>query len=452
MNNKILFISANTFKVPYPVYPLGVSYVNTYVKENLPGFQTRILDMNLITHEELAKEIKDFDPGMIGVSLRNADNVDSTVVRSFISGYLKIMETIRSSSKAKVIIGGSAFSVFPELIFRELKPDFAIVGEGEKSLVELINRLQDKKETNDIEGLVYYDDDKIVINPRENYFSELEVEFEDTLIDYYWQHSGMLNIQTKRGCPFHCIYCTYPLIEGSRVRTLNPEKTVDSLKQLSEKKNIDYVFFTDSVFNISNEFNIRLAKRMIDNKVNIKWGAYFTLKNLDKELLCLLKESGLTHIEFGTEALSNTTLKTYRKEFSVDDILRISGWCNELSINHAHFLILGGYGETEQSLNETFYNSGKIENSVFFPFVGMRIYPRTSLQKLAIEEGVISADDDLLLPKYYISPDMPDLSKLKEMAAKTGKRWVFPDEDMSGPLEKMRKKNKKGPLWEYLIR
>ena len=451
MNKKILFISANTFKVPYPVYPLGVSYVNTFVRESLPDYQTRVLDMNLSSLEELAQEIHSFKPDLVGVSLRNVDNVDSTDTKSFIAGYIKIIESIRSNSVARIIIGGSAFSVFPDLIFKKLKPDFGIVGEGEKSLVELIKCLQDKRDTRAIEGLVYNDGADTVINPRKDYFSELDLEFEDSLIDFYWQHSGMLNIQTKRGCPFRCIYCTYPLIEGRTVRTLDPEKTVDSLKRLSEKKDIDYVFFTDSVFNISNEFNVRFAERMIESEVNIKWGAYFTLKNLSKELLQLLKRSGLTHIEFGTEALSNITLKSYRKEFSVDDIFRISSWCDELDIYYAHFLILGGYGETEESLAETFENSMKIKNSVFFPFVGMRIYPGTELQKVAIEENVISADDDLLVPKYYISSNA-DLSALKEMAKKTGKRWVFPDEDLSGPLEKMRKKNKKGPLWEYLIR
>lgn len=451
MNKKILFISANTFKVPYPVYPLGVSYICTYLREKLPDYQTRILDMNLSSPEELAKEINSFMPDLIGISLRNIDNVDSTDSKSFFSGYIEIINTIRSNSEAKVVIGGSAFSVFPELIFQKLDPDFAVVGEGEKSLVELINCLQEKRDTKAIDGLVYKNGEKVIVNKRKNYFSQPDLEFEDSLLDYYWQHSGMLNIQTKRGCPFRCIYCTYPLIEGSIVRTLDPEKTVDSLKHLSDEKNIDYVFFTDSVFNISNEFNIQFAERMIRNNVNIKWGAYFTLKNLNKDLLQLYKRSGLTHIEFGTEALSDITLKSYRKEFGVEDVLRISGWCNELDIYYAHFLILGGYGETEQSLSETFENSKKIENSVFFPFVGMRIYPGTALQEIAIKEGVISGNDDLLIPKYYISKNV-DLAKLKEMAKKTDKRWVFPDEDLSLPLEKMRKKNKKGPLWEYLIR
>ncbi len=85
------------------------------------------------------------------------------------------------------------------------------------------------------------------------------------------------------------------------------------------------------------------------------------------------------HIEFGTDSLSDTTLKNYGKPFTVADILEASKICNRLKIHCAHFLILGGYGETEDTLNETFENSKKIERTVFFPFVGMRIYPGTKL-------------------------------------------------------------------------
>ena len=80
----------------------------------------------------------------------------------------------------------------------------------------------------------------------------------------------------------------------------------------------------------------------------------------------------------------------------------------------------------------------------------MRIYPGTRLQKHAIAEGVISANDDLLKPKYYISANF-EPGNLKEQAKATNKTWVFPDEDLSVGIKYMRRKNMKGPLWEHLI-
>jgi hypothetical protein len=93
----------------------------------------------------------------------------------------------------------------------------------------------------------------------------------------------------------------------------------------------------------------------------------------------------------------------------------------------------------------------KMENTVYFPFIGMRIYPNTRLYDIALEENKIEASNDLLAPVYYIS-DKIDISKLKEDAVKTKKRWIFPDDELSDIMSKMRDKNKKGPLWEYLIR
>jgi hypothetical protein len=92
-----------------------------------------------------------------------------------------------------------------------------------------------------------------------------------------------------------------------------------------------------------------------------------------------------------------------------------------------------------------------MENTVYFPFIGMRIYPGTRLYKIALEENKIEPSNDLLPPAYYIS-DKIDIGTLKEDAFKTKKRWIFPDDELSGIMSKMRDKNKKGPLWEYLIR
>ncbi|MCK4407570.1 MAG: radical SAM protein [Bacteroidales bacterium] len=448
---KILLISANQFTIPYPVYPIGLSYISSYLKSRLPGYDIRIFDLVLNNIDELIEYLKDFNPGFIGVSLRNIDDVNIYNKESFINNYKNIIEKIKKNTKSKIIIGGSGFSIFPETLFEYLKPDFGIFGEGEESFYKLICSFDNNSDFRNIEGLVYVENNNIVLNKRTNYFKNPDFCFEENLIDYYWKYSGMLNIQSKRGCPYNCVYCTYPLIEGSKVRLLNTDKIIEALSDIYFKKGIDYIFFTDSVFNLNNDFNFELAEKIIKNKIKIKWGAYFSLHNLDEKLLILLKKAGLTHIEFGTESLCNTTLKSYRKPFTVSDIIEKSELCNKLSIDFAHFLILGGYGETEDTLNETFENSKKINRTVFFPFTGMRIYPGTKLHEIAIKEKIISKNDNLLEPKYYISYKI-DISTLKDKALKTGKRWVFPDEDMSKVMNKMRLKNKKGPLWEYLIK
>ena len=86
---------------------------------------------------------------------------------------------------------------------------------------------------------------------------------------------------------------------------------------------------------------------------------------------------------------------------------------------------------------------------MFFPFIGMRIYPGTRLAKIALAESVIDPADDLLEPVYYIAQGI-DYTTLKARSEKTGKRWVYPDEDVTKVMQRMRSRNRKGSLWHHL--
>lgn len=446
---RFLIVSANRFANPYPVYPIGISYICSYLAERLPNFEIRIFDFNLNSKEEFVQVLKSFRPHYTGISLRNIDDVNSWNQECFVGDYKEIVDLLKKSTTSTIIIGGSAFSIYPRELFKLYEPDYGIQGEGEESLFRLLTSLDAKTPYADIPGLVYRVNGEVILNGRTEFLKDLTLSFESSLIGYYWKMSGMMNVQTKRGCPYHCIYCTYPLIEGKKVRTLDPGRIIDTLSDLYFNKHIDYVFFTDSVFNLNTSFNTELARQMIRAKLKIRWGAYFSPCNLEEEELRLYKQAGLTHIEFGTESLSDTTLECYGKHFRVDEVVRVSDMCKKAGIYYAHFLILGGYGETEHSLDEGFKNSKRISDTVYFPYIGMRIYPGTRLQKLAIKEGCISNKEDLLEPVYYIAPGIR-YDKLKEKAEKTGKRWVFPDEDMEIFVNRMRARNRKGSLWHYL--
>jgi radical SAM superfamily enzyme YgiQ (UPF0313 family) len=450
-SKKLILVSANRHTEPYPVYPLGISYLSSYLAREMPDLEIHIFDFMTGSYEDYKRLLKKVRPDFTGISFRNIDDVNIYKKESFINHYKQIISHTRENSEAVIIIGGTGFSIYPRLLFETLDPDFGIYGEGEISLLQLITALRRGEDYTLIEGLVYKKEGTIIANKRSSYFKTPVLSFDDSLTDYYWQNSGMLNIQTRRGCPYNCIYCTYPLIEGHKVRTLDPDQIVKTLSDLYLKKKIDYVFFTDSIFNISNEFNYELAGKILSADLKIRWGGYFNFANIDRRLLETMKQAGLKHIEFGTDSISDPILKKYQKPFTVTDILKVSDLCTELDIDFAHFLILGGYGETEETLNETFENSKKITRSVFFPFIGMRIYPGTMLHEIAIREKIVKADDPILEPVYYVSKDI-DLDSLKTKAKETGKAWIFPDDDLGDVMNRMRQRNKKGPLWEYLVK
>ena len=306
---KLLFVSANRYANPYPVYPLGISYLFTYLSERLPHYQIRIFDFNLNTTETFREFLQDFQPDYIGLSLRNVDDVNFYSQESFINGYKMIVDIVRETTKSPLIIGGSAFSIYPRDLFAFFNPDYGIHGEGEESLYNFLLSLDLDKPDLTIDGLVYRDGGEIRVNGRNHFIKTPDLDFDTGLLEFYWDKAGMVNVQTKRGCPYNCIYCTYPLIEGHNVRTLDPDKIVHTLRELYEKHRIDYVFFTDSVFNISNNFNIELANKMIASELPMRWGAYFSPHNLSLENLKLFAKADNTSLNIGASTFADGVIQ-----------------------------------------------------------------------------------------------------------------------------------------------
>jgi radical SAM superfamily enzyme YgiQ (UPF0313 family) len=448
---KIALVSANTYQVPYPVYPLGVSYLASYLQIHFPHCDIRLFDFNLGNEAQFAEflHLDEFD--YVGISLRTIDDTNIFDKNSFLAGYKNIMRLARTHSRAVIIIGGPGFSIFPESVFAELAPDYGLKGEGEESFRQLLLALDSgSQDVCSIEGLVYRNAEGVVkMNEHRCYIASPVLHVDSRWAEFYWEKSGMLNIQTKRGCPYHCIYCSYPIIDGRKIRTLDAKTVVRNIEELYREKGINYLFFTDSIFNIHNEYDEELARRLIESEVKISWGAYFSPNNLSYDRLKLYQASGLTHIEFGTDSFSDAQLKNYNKNFRFADIRKQSLNCDELGIYYAHFLILGGYGETEDSLNETFARSKELGRTVIFPYVGMRIYPETKLCDIALQEGLIKSRNELINPVYYVSPHI-NIHTLEERAKATGQKWIFPGNDSSEMISRFRAKKRKGPLWEYL--
>ncbi len=447
MKKHIVLVSANRHKEPYPVYPLATAYLKSYIEEHLPSFHIDIVDMNMTTNQELGIYLKDTKSEYVCVSIRNVDGANSLDRRSFFSDYKAIIQEIKLNSDAPVIIGGAGFSIFPDQFVRELDADYGISGEGEYALCELISRLENNKPTDDIPRLHY---NGISNQCQCNYIASPQAKYEPHLVDFYYKHSGMMNIQTKRGCPYNCIYCTYPLIDGRRVRTMDVDRLVDTIAKAKRDFGVKYWFFTDSVFNIKNDYNKELCEKLAKADLGISWGAYFSPSNITDEDMKLYRASGLTHIEFGSESFCDETLSAYSKNFTFQDVYHTSELALKHNVYYSHFLILAGWGETEEHLDITLENSKKLNHTVIFPYVGMRIYPNTILYEKALKEGVISPDSDLVMPHYYLREDF-NLEKTKAQAEATGKAWIFPDAPQSDMIEMLKvKRNKKGPLWEYL--
>ena len=444
----ILLISPNTHTTPYPVYPIGLDYVAGALQKN---HTVKIVDLNATPSDNLASVITRFQPQVIGLSLRNVDNTEIGNPLFFIQQHKELVRLLRSLSDALIVCGGAGFTILAREIFDAVQPDYGIVGEGER-FEELIEALEKQEEPADISGLISRSQ---TVAPLPWQGEQMRAVGGGKHTRFYLEHGGMLNLQSKRGCAFNCIYCPYPHIEGKKHRRIAPDVVAKTAKELQEL-GAKYFFITDSAFNSDINHSLQVAQAFRDEKVTIPWGGFFAPLNLPEDYFSTLKACGLSHIEFGTESLADSMLKNYQKPFRAHDVFTAHQQALDAAVHTSHYFLLGGPGETPETLEQTLDGVEKLEKTVSFFFTGMRIYPHTKLYTMALEEGKISEETDLLHPFYYESDAITPAEIEARVTNRAGKRinWIVGSggESAAETVEKMHARGFSGPLWEYLIR
>jgi radical SAM superfamily enzyme YgiQ (UPF0313 family) len=448
---KVLLVSANTLREPYPVYPLGLDYVAGAIAQN---HQVQIVDMNSLGgYDSLAAVIKEFSPDVIGLSLRNIDNTDTTDPLGFIGQYRTIVDVIRKHSDARLILGGSGFTIFPTETMQALDADYGIIGEGER-LALLLNAIESRKDAGMLPGVVTLGTHKSLPQPWEGKTIR-RINPNPASLQFYLQNGGMLNLQTKRGCHFKCVYCTYPHIEGQHLRLMDPAETAAAALKL-QASGAKYFFITDSVFNADSSHSLAVARAFKKNGVSIPWGAFFAPLTQPEDYFRILADAGLTHVEFGTDSLSNSVLASYRKPFRDQQIFKIHQAASNAGLYVAHYFLLGGPGENPQTLKETLSGIESLEKSALFFFCGMRIYPGTELYDIAVDQGQIEKGVSILEPVFYRSPLIDSDEIVRQVRQAAGKRinWVIGagGQDTAKIITRLYQHGHCGPMWEYLIR
>ncbi len=452
MPSRILLISANRCTAPDPVFPLGLAHLNAALRK--AGHSCLWLD-SLAGTTHLEETLENYRPDFIGVSLRNVDDVLIRRRETFFNDAVTLGERIRQKTRSPLIAGGSGFSVFPRQLLALTGADFGVCGEGEQSLISLIATLERGGDASGIPGVVFRENGKVVVNtPSPGPFAG-EVDTEDrpaAIAAPYLEASGTLNLQTQRGCGFRCCYCTYPLIEGKRHRRRQPETVAAELEQL-QRLGARHVFVVDSIFNSSPNHVTEICEAILRRKVKMPWGCFLRPQGLTPELMRLMARAGLTHVEFGSDSFCDEVLEAYQKDFAFDDILYSNELARRENVEACHFLICGGPGETQATLEQSFRNSRRLNGTVIMAVVGMRIYPGTHLFERAVAEGRIGRDADLLQPAYYLAPGLDEtvvFAQLQEFA-RLSPNWIVGDPSPAyrNLVGRLRQRGVVGPLWSY---
>ena len=384
------------------IFPLGLCYIASQLK----GHNVKVFDPNVSQSPfiELEEEMKAFKPHVVGISLRN---IDTTQKRDIFYYYKTLEPTVqlvkRIDPGVKVMIGGAGFSMFARKIMERIPElDLGIYLEGDESVPELLTKLNTPE---DVRGVFVRKDDKVIFTGPRPFpdIEKLDIPRRDFVDAGRYDDPVYTNIgiQTKRGCPLKCAYCSYPFLNGCRMRVIPVKQSVDEIEYLVNGFNIRRFMFTDSIFNLPEGHAEEICKEIIKRGIHVEWSAWFDIKRFSKELLTLAIKAGCKNLSFSPDAASNNSLDALGKEISEQDISRVIGMLRKAKDVRVEFhFFCTPPGQNFSGFLKTLLLFLKV--SLIFMGRGVvnlgwiRIEPETRIYEMAIDDGIISEETELL--------------------------------------------------------
>lgn len=375
--------------------PLGLAYIASVLERE--GFGVEIQDMNIM-HGEIAdflKKVKEIQPKIVGIS--------------FMTPQVKIAGQIAEGVKAVapsawVVVGGPHVSAVPQEVLQQRPIDFAVIGEGEMTMLDLARvLLRTGGDFDDIHGLAFRRDGEVVLTTPRPPIMDL-----DSLPFPAWHllpvdkysvrgYGGDLSkptfaILSSRGCPYQCIFCDSHTVFGRKFRGRSAENILSEIIYLRDKYGATQFDMVDDTITINKERLARLCQMVIERGLNIQWMANARVNAVDYDLLRLMRDAGCVRIDFGVESGDPGVLKTIKKGITIDQARRAHRWTKKLGIRTSSFFMVGNPGESWSSVKQTLQLAKELKSD--FPSVGIATpYPGAELYHMAKTRGWILIDD-----------------------------------------------------------
>lgn len=442
---RVLLINANRFKQPWPVIPYGLCCVATVLKKQ--GYDVDVLDLCFSNNpkKDIQKSIKKHSPQCVGVSIRNIDNAAAYQTHFLLDDTKKnVMDPLKLLYHGPIVIGGPAVGIAGAEMLDFFGIHYAIRGDGENAMIEFVRRIQQGVSPFGMNGLIYRDGNRIIESLQTDSVEDLNtlplVRVQDYIdLKKYRRYDSPIQIQTKRGCPLTCAYCTYNRIEGHHYRLKNPEIIANEIEAIFLETGMDKFEFTDSTFNLPLSHAKATLRAIEKKKLPLRLRTMgLNPGQVDEELVQLLKATGFMDVDVGMEAGSDVTLAGLKKNYRKSDIEKTGKLLQAYKIPATWYLLLGAPGESKSTLRETFETVDRVSGSwdLINISIGIRVYKGAPLAQEVERNTPHFVSDHFLHPVYY-RPEALSIEDIKILTcarALERPNYFMYDEDEKTPL------------------
>jgi radical SAM superfamily enzyme YgiQ (UPF0313 family) len=401
---RVLLISANSERINMTALPLGLGLVAAATRR--AGHDVAFLDLLAAPEplEAVDRAIAAHGPAVIGVSVRNVDDQCREGPRFYLDQARAVVERCRASSPAPVVVGGAGYSIFPTEALRFLGADFGVAGDGEVAFPALLRRISRGEAPADLAGVYAPGREPAVGRSLPDDLDALPV-WDQTLASAPADPELWVPIQSRRGCPNDCAYCSTARIQGRRIRFRSPRLVADAIRGVASVGFRSF-FFVDNTFNIPQAYALELCQELAALRPRVRWRCIVYPHRLSEELAAAMAAAGCAQVSLGFESGCERILRAMNKRFTPDDVRRTAELLAAQGIGVLGFLLLGMPGETPDSVEQSLEFARSLPLQDLRITVGIRIYPGTALARTAVAEGVIASEAELLRPRFYLAPGL----------------------------------------------
>jgi anaerobic magnesium-protoporphyrin IX monomethyl ester cyclase len=403
----VVLVYANTYPMMAPP-PVGLSLLVKPLER--AGHTVRVVDLMKVKDPDavLSAGLAEAHPDIVGFSMRNLDTQVASDPHSFVPDYVRWVGI--ASKAAPTIIGGSAVMSAPEALLERTGATYAMVGQGDQALPVFLGELA-AGATRDFTapGLIWRQDGGLRRNPGvfSGYGHDGSINWD--VIDHRRYRASFNNccVITKTGCAHRCVFCDAAASFGPAFVPRAPEAIVEDLRRDAVERGfhrLDY-FFIDALFNEPLDWAKRVLEALVRFEHRIQFYAVIEpTASLDAELAALLRRAGCAMTTALVGSWDDDVLARSRRPFDVAEGRAALAHLERAGVPYMLYYMLGGPGETRESVVRTVDHHRRIRPIFTYASAGMRVLPRAGLREIAVAEGVVDPDDDLLMPRFYVSP------------------------------------------------